>query len=414
MSVVIVGAGQAGGNVARTLRAEGYTGSIALFGEEDHPPYERPPLSKEFLQSKCQTETFRVFKSGELDSLAVELVLGKRVIGLERSRKTIRFEDGNERNYDQLVLATGARPVRLAVPGGDRPPVQVLRTMDDALRLRKQFEAAKKIVVVGGGWIGMEVASTARELGLAVVLIEAGPRLCTRAAPPALSHWLADFHRSHGVDVRVGISVSAVERVGRKAEVVLSDGSGVVADTVVVGIGVRANDELAESSGLAVSGGIVTDPFGRTADAAVFACGDVATYRHPLLTRQTTLESWENANLQSRACALALLGRDSRRTEAPWFWSDQYDRNIQMVGDPTAGEAYAVRGDPRSQRFVLFAFVGSRIVGAISVNAARDLRVAKQLVERQVSVPIGAVEDPSTDLREFLSSVSSSIPGQNQ
>jgi 3-phenylpropionate/trans-cinnamate dioxygenase ferredoxin reductase subunit len=411
MSVVIIGAGQAGGNVARFLRSEGYTGSIAIYGDEHHPPYERPPLSKEFLQSKCRSETFHVFKDTELDALSIELMLGKRAIDLDRSAKIVRFEDGSERDYHQLVLATGARPARLGVPGGDHPHVHVLRTMDDALRLRGGLAEDRKIVVIGGGWIGLEVASTARQLGLEVVLIEAGARLCTRAAPPALSSWLADFHRSHGVDVRIGISVSSVEAAGRKAKVVLSDGSAVVADAIVVGIGVRPNDELAESSGLAVSGGVVTDPCGRTEDAAVFACGDVSTYRHPLLSRQMTLESWENANLQSRACALALLGRDSRRMEAPWFWSDQYDRNIQMVGDASAGEAYAVRGDQGSQRFVLFALAGNRIVGAVSVNAARDLRVAKQLIEHQVSVPIGALEDSSTDLRQFLSPISSS---QNQ
>ena len=398
--IVIVGAGQAGGWVAKTLRAEGYAGGIVLIGAERHPAHERPPLSKAVLSGAAAPETTHLFKPDEHAALSLDFRPETRVARIDRAAKHVELAGGERVAYDKLILTTGGTARRLPIPGGDLPRVFYLRTIEDSAAIRGALGPGKKLAVIGGGWIGLEVAATARKLGTSVVVIEALDRLCARTVPPAISAFLRARHEREGVDIRLGVGVKAIEdHSGLKVR--LADGEAIAADAVVVGIGLEPEVALAREAGLTVDNGVIVDEQCRASDPDVFAAGDCANTPLPCLGRRVRLESWANAQNQAIVAAKAALGQDARYDELPWFWSDQYDVNLQILGLPARWPEPVVRGDPASGSFSHFYLDGERIAAIVSVNAPRDLRAAKKLVQTRKPVSAASLADPAVQLQRL-------------
>jgi len=381
--IVIVGTGQAGGWAAHTLRKEGFTGTIVLIGEESHVPYERPPLSKAVLSGHALPESTHLFKPEAFEQLALDWRSNVRVTSIDRSARQLQLSDGDQVAYDKLILCNGGRARTMNIPGADLPGVFTLRNIDDARALGAVLLPDRKLVVIGGGWIGLEVASTARTKGLDVVVVEAMSRLCERTVPGAISDYLLRLHAANGTRVVLGTGVTSVRRDAQGMLVVsLANGQEFPCDAVVVGIGLIPNDELARDAGLACDGGIEVDARCQTSDPAIFAAGDVAAWHCDWAGRRMRLESWQNAQEQGMAAARAVLGHDVNHQPLPWFWSDQYGVNLQIFGIPDASNTLVVRGDPLSDSFVLFYLDGERrIQAALGPNAARNLRFARRLIE---------------------------------
>ena len=400
-TIVVVGAGQAGGWAAKTLRAEGFAGRIVLVGEETHPPHERPPLSKAVMAGAAEPASTHLFKAEEFAQLALDFRPGARAVAIDRAAKSVTLASGEAIGYDKLILCTGGAARRPALPGADGPRVLYLRTIADSLAIRARLAEIGHLVVIGGGWIGLEVAATARKRGVRVTVIEALPRLCERSVPPEISAHLLSLHQRHGVDVILGEGVKAIDDGPDGASVALSSGRRVAGDAVVVGIGLVPNVALAQSAGLRVDNGIVVDEQGRTSDPDIFAAGDVANAPLACLGRRVRLESWANAQNQAIVAAKAALGADARYDELPWFWSDQYDMNLQLLGLPAKWPAPVARGDPAGTSFSLFYVEGERLVGVVSVNAPRDLRAVKKLMQTRKPVRAEDLANPAVQLQRL-------------
>lgn len=401
LPIVIVGGGQAGGWAAKTLRDEGYGGPLVLIGDELHPPYERPPLSKSVLAGTAAHESTHLFKSQFFAGLALDWRAGRRAMALDRSAREVRLDDGTTVRYRQLLLCTGghARVPDLDVPSGDG--LHVLRSLDDALALQARLVAGHRLLVVGGGWIGLEVAATARTKGMDVHVAEALDRPCARVLPPAIAARLVALHEAHGVTFSFRARIVRLDRVdGSRLRATFADGTHVDADTVVAGLGLVANDALARTAGLACANGILVDARCATADPAIFAAGDVAVASNRWAAAPLRLESWQNAQDQGIAAARAMLGHDVRYDPVPRFWSDQYDVNVQIVGLPDTGCEIVERTDPSGPRVLVLALRDGRVRAAIGFNAGRDMRAARGWVERAATVDRAKFVDPAVDLRQ--------------
>ena len=393
-TIVIVGAGQAGGWAAQTLRQQGFAGRLVLIGDERHPPHERPPLSKSVLAGKATPQSTWLQKSDAFEALALDWRPDTRVTRIDRAARRLELADGQALAYDKLILCTGGRARSLAVPGADLPGVHTLRTIDDALALAPLLQPGKSVVVVGGGWIGLEVAATARQQGADVVVVEAQRRLCERTVPSGISEHLLALHRRHGTRVLLGAGVAGFALTDDGASMVtLTDGSVLACDAIVVGVGLVANDELARDAGLACDGGVIVDARCRTSDPDILAAGDVAVTDNPWAGRRLRLESWQNAQDQGIAAARSALGLDVDYRPLPWFWSDQYGMNLQIYGIPTPALRVVLRGVAGSDSFVLFYLDGEVVKAAIGPNAARDLRFARRLIEQRKPVDAGQLAD---------------------
>ena len=404
--IVIVGAGQAGVQAAEALRAGGYEGSITLLGDEPHGPYHRPPLSKAWLAGEMDAAQLVMRAPEMLARKGIELRTGLTVQRIDRDAKTLQLADGSALPYTGLVLATGATPRALPLTGGDTAGVLPLRSRADASAIAERMsvciEKDLPIVVIGGGFIGLEVAATARKKGARVTVLEAAPRLLGRVLAPVLSDWYASLHRSHGVQLMLNAQVAGIEADANGVSgVKLTDGSVLPAGLVVVGIGVVANDQLARDAGLACDRGIVVDACGRTSDPAIVAAGD-CTARRLADGSLLRLESVQNATEQGKSAAAALLGQDRPFTATPWFWSDQYDRKLQMAGLSTGADAWAVRGDMAGGSFSVYHFQGDRLLAVDSVNAAKDHLQARKLLDACVSPTPWQAGDVSFDLGGLL------------
>ncbi|KAA0595877.1 MULTISPECIES: NAD(P)/FAD-dependent oxidoreductase [Azospirillum] len=380
---VVVGGGQAAAWIARTLRAEGFAGRLVLIGEEPHWPYERPALSKEFLRGTGSVEAITLLNATLAEEAGIECWLGQRVTAVDREARVVTTADGRSVAYDTLFLATGGQARRL--PGLDAVPaerVHTLRTLTESERLRGALAGAKHLLVLGGGWIGLEVAATARALGVAVTVVEAAPRLCARTMPPVVSDWLHTLHEANGVHVLTGTGVAGVTGTADGVAVTLADGGRLDADHLLLGIGIEPEVGLAAAMGLALDDGIVVDAQGRTSDPRIFAAGDVARHPNAFAGAALRLESWANAQNQAIAAARAALGGTGVYADIPWFWSDQYGVNVQMLGLPGLGTRAVARGTPEAGSGCWLMLDESGIaVGAVAVNAARDLRVLRKLLE---------------------------------
>lgn len=400
-SVVIVGAGQAGAWVAITLRSLAAQRPILLVGEEGRPPYERPPLSKGVLSGKSSIEGAYIRPPSFYGENDIELALGQRVVGIERERQAVVFADGSRRPYGTLVLATGSRPRPLPVAGAELPQVHMLRTVADADRLRPHLAAGQRVVAIGAGFIGLEFAAVAREAGCAVTVIEAAPQPLGRVVDPTVGMAIAAEHEQRGVSFRLATGVEAIVPVEGYVEVRTTAGESLPADVVVIGIGAVANTDLARAAGLACDNGVVVDAFGRTSDPQIFAVGDVTRHFNPLLSRSLRLESWQNAQNQGIAIGRVIAGAGEPYAELPWFWTDQYENNFQIIGAPAGWDRVVWRGAPESGKFTVVYLEGGRVVAGNTMNNARDIRFLKQLIMSGRPVDPAAIGDPQFSLAQF-------------
>lgn len=401
--MVIVGAGQAGVQAAEALRSLGHAGEVIVLGDEPHAPYHRPPLSKAWLAGEMDAAQLTMRAPELLAKKHIVLRTGARVHHLDRAHATLVLDDGSTLAYDGLVLATGARPRRPALPGIDAPGVHTLRTRDDASaiaeRLRHCATHGLPVVVIGGGFIGLEVAATARKKGLAVTVLEAAPRLLGRVLAPLLCDWYAQLHRGHGVALQFDARIEAIEPQadGNACTVRLASGERLAAGLVVVGTGVEPDDALARAVGLACERGIVVDACARTADPHIVAAGD-CTARRLADGSLLRLESVQNATEQGKSAAAALLGQERPFTATPWFWSDQYDKKLQLAGLSGGADHWVVRGSMESASFSVLHYRGGRLIAADSVNAPKDHLAVRKLLDAGVSPAPELAADPGFDL----------------
>jgi 3-phenylpropionate/trans-cinnamate dioxygenase ferredoxin reductase subunit len=400
---VIVGCGQAAGWAARTLRQEGHAQPIVMIGDEPHPPYERPPLSKAVLLGKAAPESTYLFPAAAWDGLGIEHLRGATAKRIESDKRRLVLSDDRSIAYQRLLLATGGRPRKLEVPGADLSGVYYLRTIADSLSLAAELRPDARLLVVGGGWIGLEVAAAARQRGTEVVLVEAASQLCGRALAGDIAGSLERLHRDHGADIRLNCSVSRFEGTTRLERVQLTDGSVLEVSAAVIGIGITPNDELARAVGLAVDNGILVDEYGRSSHPDIFAAGDVTNHPNALVGRRIRLESWENAQNQAIVAGKAMLrAAETPYAEVPWFWSDQYDANLQLIGLPRAWDKIATRKTGAAGSFVVCYFNACRIEGAVGMNSGRDLKFVRRLMQARVAVDPERISDPSVRLQDLL------------
>lgn len=405
--ILIIGAGQAGVQTAEALRAAGFEGPITLLGDESHGPYHRPPLSKAWLAGEMDVLQLVMRAPEMLARKAIELRTHCKVTAIDRAAKTVTLADGSTLPYGGLVLATGSTPRALPLPGGNAHGVLALRSRDDASAIAERMavciERQLPLLVIGGGFIGLEVAATARKKGLAVTVLEAAPRLLGRVLAPMLSDWYAELHRGHSVQLVLGAQIAEIitDHSNQATGVRLTDGTLYPAGVVVVGIGVNANDELARAAGLACERGIVVDACGRTSDPSIVAAGD-CTARRLTDGGLLRLESVQNATEQGKSAAAALLGQERPFTATPWFWSDQYDKKLQMAGLSAGADRWAVRGDMNTSSFSVYHFKGNKLLAADSINASKDHLQARKLLDAGVSPTPQQAGDMAFELNSLL------------
>ncbi|GGC65154.1 ferredoxin reductase [Chelatococcus reniformis] len=393
---MIVGAGQAGGRAAEALRAAGHRGPLTLLGEERHPPYERPQLSKAILLDDVAAPAF-MRPDADWPALGIDLVVGAAAVDGDLGQRRVGLADGREYAFDKLLIATGTRPRRLEPLEEGPLPVLYLRDLDDALVLRCALAPGRRVVLIGGGVIGLEVAAAAVGRGCTVTVVEAAPRLMPHVGSASLSRFMDELHRDRGVAIRCGVTAMGQTSGG----VDLSDGSSVAADIVLIGVGVEPALGLARALGLGDGQGIGVDATGATAADGIYAAGDVALQWSRCHGRALRLENWANAQNQAIATARTMAGEAMSYDVPSWFWSDQFDANVQVVGDPGAGEEF-VRGDPASGRFAVLSLAGDEIVGGITVNGARDMAVLRRLVAAGKRIALSDWQNPAYDLRQSL------------
>lgn len=401
--VVIVGTGHGGIAAAAFLRQYGFDGRITLIGEENAIPYQRPPLSKGWLLDTVQREDIALRPADFYQENGIELKLGQRVLSLDRSLRSLALDAGEKLSYDSLVLATGCCPVGPPIPGVDSEGVLMLRNVRDATRLKKMLGPKTRLVIIGGGYIGLEVAASARQLGGQVTVIERAERVLSRVAHPQLSTFLTRQHERHGVHIEVGRCVTSIDSVrGALREVTLDDGRRIACDAVLVGIGARPNDGLARDAGLACNDGVVVDHEARTSDRNIFAIGDMSRRPLPLYDRTARLESVPSATEQARQAACAITGRSSPPPEVPWQWSNQYDLKIQIAGYPFDADEVVVRAGLSGDSLALFHFRGERLLAVEAVNAPAEFMAGRQLIGRKAGLDKQQLQDLSLTMKQLM------------
>jgi 3-phenylpropionate/trans-cinnamate dioxygenase ferredoxin reductase component len=396
--VVIVGGGQAAAVATRTLRRRGYDGSITVIGEEPEWPYQRPPLSKEYLLGREDSELY-LLPEDWVSQKDIRIRVGARAMRVRPSDGAVELEDGSLVPADQVLIATGGRPRRFADAAGDR--IRYLRTKADCDVLRSELTPGARVLIVGGGFIGSEVASSARELGAAVTVLEAAPLPLQGLLGTELATACIRLPREAGVDLRCGVSVTSITQHGDEVSVQTDDGHH-VGDLVVVGIGMVPNDDIATTSGITVDNGIWVDEHCRTSLPQVYAAGDVANHYHPLFDTRMRVEHFDNANRQAAVAANNMLGRDTVHDDAHWFWSDQYGANLQYAGHAAGADQVVVRGSCEDDAWSAFFLARGVVRAAFAVDRSEDVMVARELINARHAVPVDVLTDTSTDLLEIL------------
>jgi 3-phenylpropionate/trans-cinnamate dioxygenase ferredoxin reductase subunit len=397
----VVGAGLAGGGAAAALRQEGFDGRVVLIGAEPQPPYERPPLSKEYLRGESSFEQAFVQPPDFYGENNIETRFGVRATRVDAAEKVVELDGGERVAYDRLLIATGGRNRRFPIPGLDLEGICDLRTVSDCGRIRAEIAPGRKAVVVGMGFIGSEVAASLRQSGVDVVVVDRNKVPLRRVLGKEVGRVMEGIHRDHGAELIFEDTVAAFEGAGRVERVTTQRGRRIECDFVVVGLGIEPVTELLGSTGAEIDNGVVVDEYCRTGVEGVYAAGDVANHYHPVFERRIRVEHWQNALKQGPAAARNMLGKDEPYDEVPWFWSDQYDSNLQYAGFHTEWDELVVRGSMEERNFVAFYRQDGRILAAVAVNRGRDLRRSMRLIKAQRPVDAARLCDLDVDLREL-------------
>ena len=397
--MIIVGAGHAGGQAAASLRQEGYEGDIVIIGDEPHIPYQRPPLSKQYLAGEHGLDRVYLRPEKFYADRNITLRSGVRVESINPANQTVNTADGRSFSYEKLLLATGSRPRRLSLPGNELPGVHYLRTIADVDAIKAEMAPGREVVVVGGGYIGLEVAAVCVEAGMAVRVLEMEERILQRVTTPAMSEFYHQLHSGRGVQLHTATAVTGFAG-GQRVRQVLCGERAFAADLVIVGIGIVPNVELARDAGLACDNGIVVDDRCQTTDPNIYAAGDCTNHPNPLLERRLRLESVPNAMEQARVAAANMCGGNKAYASVPWFWSDQYELKLQMVGFAEDGDTEILRGDKDANQFAVFHLRDGAVVAVDAVNSPREFMVCRRLVGKAVDAE--ALADPETDLKALL------------
>lgn len=398
-AIIVVGAGHAGGQAAASLRQEGCEDEILIIGDEPHIPYQRPPLSKQYLAGEQGLERVYLRPEKFYADRNISIRSGVTVTAIDRAARNVTTSDGDVLAYTKLLLATGSRPRRLPVAGGDLPGIHYLRTIADVDAIKAEMAPGRKVVVVGGGYIGLEVAAVCIEAGMEVRVVEMESRLLQRVATASMAEFYHNLHSGRGVHLHTGVTVSGFTGNGRVSGVRCGE-TDFDADLVIVGIGIVPNVELAAAAGLGCDNGIVVDERCRTSDPNIYAAGDCTNHPNPLLERRLRLESVPNAMEQARVAAANICGGDKVYASVPWFWSDQYDLKLQMVGFAADGDTEVLRGDKAANSFAVLHLRDAVVKAVDAVNSPREFMVCKQLIGRKVDA--GVLANPETDLKTLL------------
>jgi len=404
-SLIIVGGGMAGAIAAQTLREEGFDGSITLFGQEPNLPYERPPLSKDYLQGNADRDSIFVHPESWYAEHDVELSLGDAVTSLDPAARTVTTSTGTQLRYDKLLLATGSTPRRLSVPGADLSGVYYLRNVEDSDLIKIEFSRAKRVVIIGGGWIGLETAAAASAAGLDVTVLEGGDMPLLHVLGPEVAPIFAELHRSHGVDLRYrATALELTGRDGKATGVTLGDGTRIDADMIIVGIGAIPRTELAAAAGLKIDNGIVVDEHLRTSDPDIFAAGDIADAYNPRLGRHIRVEHWANARRQGAVAAKAMLGQDAVDVRPSYFFTDQYDLGMEYTGDigPAGYDRVVFRGHPDAREMIVFWLYEQRIQAGMNINIWDVADDIERLIQSARPINPDDLADPAIPLASFL------------
>jgi len=396
--LVIVGGGQAAAQAVQSLRQQSFTGAITLLSDEPHPPYQRPPLSKKYFAGELARERLLLRPAAFYAEKGVALELGARVEEIEPAERRVRLRDGRTLAYDRLLLATGSRARVLPVPGADLPGVHYFRTIADVDSILVSLAPGARAVLVGAGYIGLEVAASARQRGFDVTVLEAADRVMSRTVSAEVSAFYEACHRAAGVAIHCNAGVKAFHGGARVTAVETTDGRQFACDVAIIGIGIEPNVELAARAGLPCSNGIVVDELARTADPNIVAAGDCTNHPLPLLERRVRLESVPNAIHQAKVAAASLVGTPSPYSEVPWFWSDQYDLKLQIAGLSTGYDEVVLRGDPATRSFAAFYLRAGQLLAVDAVNSPKEFIAGKKLVANRARIAPDVLRDVTIDL----------------
>ena len=401
-TTIIIGAGQAGHDMATALRQKKYEGRILVIGDEPSLPYRRPPLSKAFLSGDITEEQLYLKPAAAYEKHNIEVMTGVKVTGIDREAHTVTLDNGETVKYDKLAITTGGYARRLPLPGAEKPNVHYVRTIADIEHMMTQFKPGKRLVIIGGGYIGLEAASVGIKKELNVTLVEALPRLLARVTGPELSEYYYKVHTSHGVDIRLGAGVEALEGGDQVETVILSDGTRIDADLIIVGIGLIPHTELAEQAGLDVDNGILVDLYSQTSDPDILAAGDCTNHENGFLGRRLRLESVPNASEMARVAAATICGEKVPHDSVPWFWSDQYDLKLQMVGLNQGHDQVVIRGSMEENNFSAFYLQDGVVISVDAVNRPKDFMIAKKIVAAKMKLDPATIVDESIELKSLV------------
>ena len=401
-TILIIGGGQAGAQAVDTLRKEGFGGRLVLIGDEPELPYQRPPLSKKYLSGEMAADRLPFRHRSFYDEHRIELKLGRQAVRLDATARQIELADGEILAYDRLLLCLGAESRRLTCPGAALPGVHYLRGIADVAPIQAGFKPQARVVIIGGGYIGLETAATGRKMGCEVTVLEMADRIMNRVVAPSVSRYFAAEHVSHGVNIICDTRVVCLEGRDRVERVVCADGSSHAADLVVVGVGAVAVTDLASEAGLACDNGIVVDEYCRTSDAAIYAAGDCTNHPSPRFGRRVRLESVDNAFEQAKTAALNMLDRAVTHDRVPWFWSDQFDNKLLIVGLSQDYDRQVLRGDPASRSFSVCYLKGRELLAVEAVNHSKDYMAARKLIAERTPLNPDKLADGTLALRDAI------------
>ena len=400
--LVIIGAGQSAIQCINSLKKEGYAGSITMIGEEEHLPYQRPPLSKGFLEDSVNKERLYFKKLDFFTENKIQLKLGTSANKVDLENKLVFLSDDTNLSFDKLVFATGSRVRKLDFPGSNLSSIHYLRGLDDAESIKNDMERSKEVVVIGAGYIGLEVAAIAAKKNVTVSVIEMADRVMNRTVDPQISDYYLKLHQNNGVKFIFNNSLEEIKGSKKVESVLCSDGSEIKADMVIIGAGIIPNVELADQAGVFCDNGILVDEFGQTNYKNVYACGDCTSHPNKLLNKQLRLESVHNAMEQSKTVAFSAIAKPLEYNQVPWFWSDQYDHKLQIVGLSGEHDNVIMRGNTKDQKFMLFYTKDNQLIAVNAVNNPKEFLICRKLVANKVKIKSEMISDINTNLNDLI------------